>query len=41
MPEMRNEKIEGDKATLESKSGEGWRKLSFTKEDGVWKADFN
>lgn len=37
MPEMRNEKIEGDTATLEVKDGENWRPARFAKEDGVWK----
>jgi hypothetical protein len=39
LPEMRNEKIEGDKATVEVKnkmSGE-WSTLPFVKEEGVWK----
>lgn len=39
LPEMRNEKINGDKATVEVKnnrSGE-WSSLPFVKEDGVWK----
>ena len=37
MPETRDEKIEGDKATLEFKDGENWRKLGFAKEDDGWK----
>ena len=37
MPETRNEKIEGDKATLEYKDGENWRKVNFIKEDDGWK----
>lgn len=37
MPETRDEKIDGENATLEFKDGENWRKLSFIKEDGVWK----
>lgn len=39
MPETRNEKIEGDTATLEvkdDKTGE-WKTLPFVKEDGAWK----
>lgn len=37
MPEIRNEKIEGDKATLEFKDGEDWEKVGFIKEDDGWK----
>lgn len=37
MPEVRNEKIEGDTATLEVKDGENWRPARFVKEDGGWK----
>jgi len=40
MPETRNEKIEGDKATLEIKNGENWSKVHLVKEDDGWKADF-
>lgn len=39
LPEMRNEKINGDNATLEikdEKSGR-WDTLTFVKEDGQWK----
>jgi Putative lumazine-binding len=39
LPEMRNEKIDGDNATLEikdEKSGR-WDTLTFVKEDGQWK----
>ncbi|QQS40204.1 MAG: hypothetical protein IPM63_12655 [Acidobacteriota bacterium] len=39
LPEMRNEKIDGDKAMLElqnDKTGE-WDPLPFVKEDGSWK----
>jgi hypothetical protein len=39
MPEIRNEKIEGDSATLEVKdikSGK-WETVPFVKEDGEWK----
>jgi hypothetical protein len=39
LPEMRNEKIDGDNATLEikdEKSGR-WDTLTFVKEDGRWK----
>ncbi|MDQ3818543.1 MAG: DUF4878 domain-containing protein [Acidobacteriota bacterium] len=36
--ETRNEKIEGDKATLEVKDKKsGWETLHFVKEDGQWK----
>lgn len=35
--EMRDEKIEGDTATLEFKEGENWRRVSFVKEDDGWK----
>jgi hypothetical protein len=40
MPEARNEKIEGDTATVEFKlrSG-GWRPINFVREDGEWKLD--
>jgi hypothetical protein len=38
--EYRNEKIEGDKATLQIKTGYGtWETVPFVKEDGVWKID--
>lgn len=37
MPETRDEKIDGENATIEFKDGENWRKLSFIKEHGVWK----
>jgi hypothetical protein len=37
---MRNEKIEGDKATLEVENTFGtWETVPFIKEDGVWKID--
>ncbi|MDT4966339.1 MAG: hypothetical protein QOJ64_1076 [Acidobacteriota bacterium] len=39
-PEVRNEKIDGDKATLEVKgASDNWRPTKLTKEDGVWKLD--
>lgn len=42
MPEMRNEKIEGDKATLEVKFENGnWETIPFVKEDGAWKIAFD
>ena len=38
--EYRNEKINGDKATLEFKNAYGmWETLPFVKEDGEWKID--
>ncbi|MGI8556518.1 MAG: hypothetical protein ACR2LT_09220 [Pyrinomonadaceae bacterium] len=36
--EFRNEKIEGDKATIEVKDSTGlWNSVPFVKEDGMWK----
>src|SRR5688500_1933429 len=38
--EFRNEKIEGDKATLEVKDSMGfWQRVFFVFEDGEWKID--
>jgi len=39
MPETRNEKIEGDSATLElhNEDTKKWDKMYFAKEDGAWK----
>lgn len=38
--EYRNEKIDGDKATLEVKNPSGaWETVPFVKEDDVWKID--
>lgn len=38
--EYRNEKIEGEKATLEVKNPEGkWETVPFVLEEGVWKID--
>lgn len=38
--EYRNEKIDGDKATIEFKNGFGtWETLPFVREDGNWKID--
>jgi hypothetical protein len=38
--EFRNEKVEGDKATLEVKNSYGsWETVPFVKEEGVWKID--
>lgn len=40
LPETRNEKIDGDKATVEVKTQSGdWRPFPFVKEDGDWKID--
>jgi len=36
-PEIRNEKITGDKATLEYKEDGEWKTVDFVKEDGSWK----
>jgi hypothetical protein len=43
VPETRNEKIDGDKATLEIndvKKGK-WETLNFVREDGEWKLAFD
>ena len=39
LPETRNEKIEGDTATVEikNKTTDSWEKLPFVKEEGNWK----
>jgi hypothetical protein len=37
--EYRNEKIEGDKATLEYKNHGSWETLPFVREQGEWKID--
>ena len=39
VPETRNEKIDGDKATLEVKDDklDKWDSVPFVKEDGMWK----
>ncbi|MEO6390217.1 MAG: DUF4878 domain-containing protein [Pyrinomonadaceae bacterium] len=39
VPEVRNEKIDGDKATLEVKDTDRdkWETIPFVKEDGSWK----
>lgn len=39
MPEIRDEKVEGDKATIQIKSENttNWSTVSFVKEDGGWK----
>lgn len=42
-PEVRNEKIEGDKATLEVKNDKTgqWESVPFVKEEGAWKIAFD
>lgn len=42
MPQIGEEKIDGDKATLQFKSDEkaNWSTASFLKEDGEWKINF-
>lgn len=38
--EFRNEKIDGDKATIEMKdSSDRWNTVPFVREEGVWKID--
>ena len=37
--EYRNEKIEGNKATLEYKDSNSWQMLQFVREQGEWKID--
>jgi hypothetical protein len=43
VPETRNEKIDGDSATLEVKDEKGnkWETVHFAKEDGGWKLAFD
>jgi hypothetical protein len=43
MPETRNEKIEGEKATLEVKNDKtgSWETVPFIKEEGDWKIAFD
>ena len=43
MPETRNEKIDGDRATLEVKNDKTgqWETLPFVKEEGSWKIAFD
>ena len=43
VPETRNEKIEGDTATLEvrDEKGDKWETLHMVKEDGAWKLAFD
>jgi hypothetical protein len=41
LPEIRNEKINGDQATIDVKKANGqWETLPFVKEDGGWKLAF-
>ncbi len=42
LPETRNEKIDGDKATLEAKDpdGDDWDEMPFVRENGSWKLAF-
>ena len=38
--EFRNQKIDGDKATIEMKdAGDIWNTINFVREEGVWKLD--
>ncbi len=38
--EFRNQKIDGDKATIEMKdTGDIWNTVNFVKEEGIWKID--
>ncbi len=39
-PEMQNEKIDGDKASVDVKIDGKWEKTPLVKEDGVWKFSF-
>ncbi len=40
-PETRNEKISGDRASLEYLDGDGkWKTMDFQKENGIWKMSF-
>ena len=43
MPETRNEKIDGDSATLElhNEDTKKWDKMYFVKEDGTWKIELD
>ncbi|MCB1024363.1 MAG: DUF4878 domain-containing protein [Acidobacteria bacterium] len=43
MPEMRNEKIDGDTAVVEVKMDDTgkWEKVPFVKEEGAWKIAFD
>jgi hypothetical protein len=37
--EFRNEKIEGEKATIEVKNGQKWETIPFVRENSEWKID--
>lgn len=38
IPEVRNEKINGDRAIIEYRDEKGeWKEMDFVKEDGGWK----
>jgi hypothetical protein len=39
LPETRNEKIDGDTATLELRKGEDWKTARFFKEADGWKVN--
>jgi uncharacterized membrane protein YvbJ len=39
--EYRNEKVEGDSASVEVKYGSEWQKIFLVKEDGRWKIAFD
>jgi hypothetical protein len=42
LPETRNEKMDGDKATLEIKDKKAeWQTIHFAREDGQWKIAFD
>lgn len=41
IPEMRNEKIDGDKASVEVKAEGEWDETPLIKEDGFWKVAFD
>lgn len=41
VPEMRNEKIDGDTATIEVKAEGKWDETPLVKEDGIWKIAFD
>lgn len=40
VPEIRNEKIDGDRATLEVNAEGQWEETELVREDGRWKLDF-
>lgn len=43
IPKTRNEKVDGDKATLEVRNDkqDKWELVHFAREDGQWKIAFN